>query len=210
MRSRCIQKASSSVCPLSLVSAIRQCMPIFRGYRQHDAQEFLRYFLDRIHWEESQIDKPSAIVSHLFQGLLQSEVTCLKCHQKHVKIEPFLDLSLDIPMLKIYLQSRPRDDDNEEPREYQVRNYQLQDCLRSFTCVEYLGENELYFCDTCASREQCTKTMQIQKLPKVSKSILSVFRSFFANARTPRCVFFISNDSDLSWAGVGKSAQLYP
>lgn len=78
-------------------------MPQFRGHRQHNAHEFLRYMLDRLHTEFQHLTAPmdnlstgktkalnapnvsdngsimfkgrSSLVTNVFGGTLQSEVT---------------------------------------------------------------------------------------------------------------------------------------
>jgi len=42
------------VAPASVLNAIRQTYPMFRGYQQHDSQEFLRCFMDQLHQELSE------------------------------------------------------------------------------------------------------------------------------------------------------------
>ncbi|PIK44928.1 putative ubiquitin carboxyl-terminal hydrolase 20 [Apostichopus japonicus] len=45
------RKRPSYLTPNSLVSSFKQACPIFKGYTQQDAQEFLRCFMDRLHEE---------------------------------------------------------------------------------------------------------------------------------------------------------------
>ena len=74
-----------------------------RGYQQQDAHEFMRYLLDRLHTELLTLlpypnrDSPyigakdkSTIVTAIFGGILQSEVTCLICGTNSKKHDPFL------------------------------------------------------------------------------------------------------------------------
>ena len=106
----------SAISPESLFHAIWKVVPRFRGYQQQDAHEFLRYMLDRLHTElllllpgrfrNDRIDevlrgaplaKSHSVVTSVFGGTLQSEVTCLNCRTTSKKQDPFLDLSVDIP-----------------------------------------------------------------------------------------------------------------
>lgn len=81
---------------------------ILRGYQQQDAHEFLRYMLDRLHMELLNIlpypkDNNAAlfigakgkatIVTTIFGGILQNEVTCLVCGTESKKHDPFLGTS---------------------------------------------------------------------------------------------------------------------
>lgn len=87
---------STALWPNWLFTAIWKLVPQYRGHRQHDAHEFLRYMLDRLH-NELQIyvnqsiipamrnstsgvsDTPKeSIVTNIFDGTLQSEVVLEK------------------------------------------------------------------------------------------------------------------------------------
>lgn len=74
----------------------------------------MRYLLDRLHQELLALLPPNSftsprsslagvknsVVTAIFGGVLQSEVHCLECGMNSVKLDPFLDLSLDIPVIK--------------------------------------------------------------------------------------------------------------
>ncbi|XP_053676128.1 ubiquitin carboxyl-terminal hydrolase 3-like [Anopheles nili] len=117
--------SKGAISPECLFLVIWKVVPQFRGHRQHDAHEFLRYMLDRLHTELQQVSFPvelsgpksgehknpynvsglshlqakgrNSIVTNVFGGVLQSEVRCLICGMESKKHDPFLDLSLDIP-----------------------------------------------------------------------------------------------------------------
>uniref|UniRef100_A0A182TAU8 Ubiquitin carboxyl-terminal hydrolase n=1 Tax=Anopheles maculatus TaxID=74869 RepID=A0A182TAU8_9DIPT len=117
--------SKGAISPECLFVVIWKVVPQFRGHRQHDAHEFLRYMLDRLHTELQQVSFPielnapksgehknpynvsglshlqakgrNSIVTNVFGGVLQSEVRCLICGMESKKHDPFLDLSLDIP-----------------------------------------------------------------------------------------------------------------
>uniref|UniRef100_A0A182JL75 Ubiquitin carboxyl-terminal hydrolase n=1 Tax=Anopheles atroparvus TaxID=41427 RepID=A0A182JL75_ANOAO len=126
--------SKGAISPECLFLVIWKVVPQFRGHRQHDAHEFLRYMLDRLHTELQQVSFPldlggqkpgesknpynvsglshlqakgrHSIVTNVFGGVLQSEVRCLICGMESKKHDPFLDLSLDIPE-KYYSKDHP-------------------------------------------------------------------------------------------------------
>lgn len=48
-----------SIIPKSVLNNIRNVYPMFRGFQQHDTQEFLRCFMDQLH-EELRVSLPSS------------------------------------------------------------------------------------------------------------------------------------------------------
>ena len=66
------------VCVCTHVNQLEPCS--FRGYQQQDAHEFMHYLLDRVHAELLLSQKGNygldTIVTGIFGGILQSEVSC--------------------------------------------------------------------------------------------------------------------------------------
>ncbi|CAG2101490.1 unnamed protein product [Medioppia subpectinata] len=178
--------SKSAISPESLFSVIWKVVPRFRGYQQQDAHEFLRYMLDRLHTEllgivpntikrhnntRNFLQSPtgkSTIVTSIFGGVLQNEVTCLVCRTESKKHDPFLDLSLDIPQMC----SNGKNGVTEET----VQSCHLSDCLSSFTELEELAETELYNCPNCKLKQRSTKRFWIRRLPNVLCLHLKRFR----------------------------------
>ncbi|KAJ3295830.1 Ubiquitin carboxyl-terminal hydrolase 3, partial [Borealophlyctis nickersoniae] len=155
-----------AVSPDSFLTSIFKIVPMFRGYQQQDAQEFIRYLLDRIHTELSRKSSKTVIVK-VFQGLLHNEVTCRRCGHVSTKMDPFLDVSLPIP--ERFVTKRNRGEATANP-------CTLEDCLRAFTEVEELDDSELYECNSCRSKERCSKRLLIERLPEVLCLHLKRFR----------------------------------
>ncbi|KAG7277608.1 hypothetical protein CRUP_013926 [Coryphaenoides rupestris] len=94
----------------------------FRGTAQHDAQEFLLWLLDRVHEdlnhlvqpetrppqkppveeptvpEGSPLPAPASFVQELFQAQYRSSLTCPHCQKQSNTFDPFLCISLPIPV----------------------------------------------------------------------------------------------------------------
>ncbi|KAG8185557.1 hypothetical protein JTE90_017562 [Oedothorax gibbosus] len=174
------QGSKSAISPESLFAVIWKVVPRFRGYQQQDAHEFLRYMLDRLHMELLNIlpypkdnktfaigaKGKATIVTTIFGGILQNEVTCLECGTESKKHDPFLDLSLDIPPNAVTNKSK----------EDELPSIQLLDCLSSFTELEELADSELYLCHNCKCKQKSTKRFWIRRLPNVLCLHLKRFR----------------------------------
>lgn len=178
------QGSKSAISPESLFAVVWKVVPRFRGYQQQDAHEFLRYMLDRLHMELLNIlpypknnttifigaKGKATIVTTIFGGILQNEVTCLVCGTESKKHDPFLDLSLDIPPHAIVKQVSNKSKEEELP------SVHLLDCLSSFTELEELAESELYLCHSCKCKQKSTKRFWIRRLPNVLCLHLKRFR----------------------------------
>lgn len=168
-------------------SVVAQFNPMFSGFEQHDAQEFLAVFLDGIHEdlnraslrrkthicpaEEPIIDRAAltearyerlaaaawqrylyrnkSFLVDLFQGQLESRITCLRCDDFSLKFEPFMYLSLPLRC-----SSGTR----------RIRT--LEDALAAFSSPERLMDAS-WTCPKCRIRVPVEKCISVIKLPPV-------------------------------------------
>lgn len=115
-----------TVSPDAFKSIVGKWAPQFKGYRQHDSQEFLRFLLDGLHeelnrvkikppytelkdipdeavsdqalrWWKNYVDRFDSTISDIFLGQLKSTVKCLSCQHVSHSFDPFMDVSLPIP-----------------------------------------------------------------------------------------------------------------
>lgn len=148
--------------PIGLLNLIRKNMPIFADESQHDAHEFLRMFSDGL---------DSTLMNDLFGGSLLSEVSCVRCKRVMRKVDPCLDISLDIKdeIISVILK---------EGKAPTVRPSTLHDCFRRFVRVEYLtADDKEHLCKLCppvsikthtdAEQVVSTKQLRLLQLPRI-------------------------------------------
>eukprot|EP00510_Aplanochytrium_minuta_P006908 CAMPEP_0184029050 /NCGR_PEP_ID=MMETSP0955-20130417/40_1 /TAXON_ID=627963 /ORGANISM="Aplanochytrium sp, Strain PBS07" /LENGTH=706 /DNA_ID=CAMNT_0026314015 /DNA_START=306 /DNA_END=2426 /DNA_ORIENTATION=- len=180
----------TSVKPTKVKKVVGQVASRFSGYRQHDSQEFLRFFLDALHddlnrvteripYEEIQdIDGESTTIRSLrwwknyeerndseikdtFSGQLYSLIECQTCGNESTAFDPFMDLSVPIP------------------KTGKNNAVSLEDCLDQFSAEELLTGQEQYYCAKCKEHRDCTKKIRLQRLPEV----LVIHLKRFSNTR---------------------------
>lgn len=138
------------------------------GYEQQDAHEFFIATLDLLHrhlihrTEKRPGSACDCIVDTIFTGKLQSDVVCQSCQNVSTTIDPFWDISLDLPTFsgKNNVQTAP---------------ISLHDCLRRFTKPEHLGSSAKIKCSTCKAYQESTKQLTMKKLPIVASFHLKRF-----------------------------------
>jgi len=120
---------SSYISPRDFKRNLEQFAPQFAGYQQHDSQELLAFLLDGIHEDVNRIRKKpyienpevgdrkkeevaaeawqahrsrnDSIIVDNFQGQLMSTLVCPKCDRVSITFDPFMYLSLPIPVTTI-------------------------------------------------------------------------------------------------------------
>ncbi|XP_006831718.1 PREDICTED: putative ubiquitin carboxyl-terminal hydrolase 50-like [Chrysochloris asiatica] len=156
---------SDCVSPEIFQSALGNLYPAFMKKTQQDAQEFLIYVLNELHealkkyHQRRSFEKgftqrcckkamasESSIISQLFEGQLNSGITCLKCENCSYRNEDFTVLSLPIPS------------------QYQCS---LQDCLQCFFQQDTLSWNNQIHCSFCETKQETAVRTSISKAPKI-------------------------------------------
>lgn len=125
--------------PSKIQSCIRIFAEHFRGGRQEDAHEFLRYVIDACHNTCLRLKKlrrkggdtaavngngGNTVVKEIFGGALQSQVKCLTCGSESNKVDEIMDISLDV-----------------------LHSNSLKDAMQKFFQPEVLDGNNKYKCD---------------------------------------------------------------
>lgn len=133
--------AGGVVNPGSITRHPNQLSKCLRPYRQEDAHEFLRALLSTL-----VMNGHNKQLSCLFDGLLESAVTCQTCRRPSLTRDRYMDLSLDI---------------------YGDQIQTLFDALDEFTKTEILsGENKV-FCQKCDSKRTASKGLRLATAPSI-------------------------------------------
>ncbi|CAJ1081188.1 ubiquitin carboxyl-terminal hydrolase 22-like [Xyrichtys novacula] len=148
------------------------------GYEQQDAHEFLIAALDVLHRHckddnGKKANNPNhcnCIIDQIFTGGLQSDVTCQVCQGVSTTIDPFWDISLDLPGPSTpFWPLSPGGDGSGLNGESHINGATtLTDCLRRFTRPEHLGSSAKIKCSGCHSYQESTKQLTMKKLPIVA------------------------------------------
>uniref|UniRef100_A0A3P9DQF5 ubiquitinyl hydrolase 1 n=1 Tax=Maylandia zebra TaxID=106582 RepID=A0A3P9DQF5_9CICH len=166
-----VNEGDKVVNPRQFYNVFTEAVPYFNGYQQ-DAQEFLRFLLNKLHTEinrrpyvrragkepeqkfarfiseeaavmwKKHLERDDSIIV-LFSGQLRSSLHCSVCSHYSNTFDVFCDLSLPIPKVT------------------------LRECLDLFSQEEKLDKENSPMCERCNRRTECTKRLSIQRFPQV-------------------------------------------
>ncbi|OMJ22938.1 Ubiquitin carboxyl-terminal hydrolase 2 [Smittium culicis] len=127
-------------------------------------------------WKEY-TDSHWSIVTSIFQGQLQSRVTCANCGHKSSSYSPFTELSIPIPLPKnpqVATKSGDKVDSSKQVphqksynKNYSNLTVDISDCLSKFVEPEYLDVDNEWLCSSCNTKSAAKKTITVSKLPLV-------------------------------------------
>jgi ubiquitin C-terminal hydrolase len=164
----------------------------FKGFRQHDSQEFLSYLINQIH-DTLKLNNNKSIISELFFGSFEQSVICPNCNNISITYQPFIDLQIPI-----------------------YQNQSLDFCIKQFINDEKLDNMNMYKCEKCHQSVNATKKIKLHKLPDYLIITLKRFnklKKLSFNITFPTNNFIINNKSYNLYATInhygGKSGGHY-
>lgn len=132
---------SPVVNPQSITRHPNRLSACLRPYQQEDAHEFLRALLETL-----AMNGRNKELSSLFDGLLESKITCQSCGKLSFTRDRYMDLSLDIANGDVGT---------------------LHDALGRFTQMEVLqGDNKVY-CSKCEMKCCASKALRLATSPSI-------------------------------------------
>lgn len=125
--------------PGSITRHVHKISPCLRPYQQEDAHEFFRSLLSSL-----TMHGQNARLSSLFDGLLESSVTCQTCRKTSLTRDRYMDLSLDIADKNINT---------------------LEKAFEKFTEDETLCHDNMVTCSRCKVKRVVTKGLRLATAP---------------------------------------------
>jgi ubiquitin C-terminal hydrolase len=197
--------------PKEFWDAFSQACPFFKGAAQHDSQEFLRIFLDKLHEElkfEAEPGQFRSIISDTFQSKVQNKLTCTKCGNCTVAEEEYYDLSLSIPSSEEIESYKAYSSEVMNPQE-RISHYSekhtlwnkiqqvftenknivsIYDCLLSFCLPEELKQH--FYCDRCGEKTPSRREAKLIKAPNTLMVVIKRFKFHKAGVKISTYVQF--------------------
>jgi hypothetical protein len=133
------QQQNRVVDPGSITRHVHKISPCLRPYQQEDAHEFFRALLSSL-----TMHGQNARLSSLFDGLLESSVTCQTCRKTSLTRDRYMDLSLDIADNSITT---------------------LERAFGKFTADETLSDDNMVMCSRCKGKRIVTKGLRLATAP---------------------------------------------
>jgi Ubiquitin carboxyl-terminal hydrolase len=158
--------ASTIVNPGSITKHPDRLSKCLRPYMQEDAHEFMRALLSTL-----TMNGLNKKLSSLFDGLLESAVTCQICNSSSLTRDRYMDLSLNISINEVK---------------------SLADALTEFTKTEILDEDNMVMCTCCRKKQPVSKGLRLATAPSILVCHLKrfAFDNYGRMIRLPKHVSF--------------------
>ncbi|KAJ2450999.1 ubiquitin-specific protease doa4 [Coemansia sp. RSA 2336] len=115
------------------------------------------------------IRRNDSVVTNIFQGQIQSRLTCMACHHTSTTYHTFTELSLPIPVSDSTFSelgdaNGPPMPNRQPSSNMPVNIYQ---CLEAYAETEVLDGENKWMCPQCKVKRPATKKLMISRLPLV-------------------------------------------
>ncbi|KAF9365401.1 Ubiquitin carboxyl-terminal hydrolase 20 [Mortierella sp. NVP85] len=153
-----------------------------------------------------------SIISDLFEGTLESRVTCMVCRKQYIKEDKFFDLSIPVDKKTKFIDETDDKSPSKDKEGGMVgsfvdtiqgwfggnKNIRLQDCLVTFCSTEELTGEDRYRCTQCDALNDCRKRLQITQLPETLCIHLKRFRYDTYSSKISTHVQYPLEDLDMT------------
>ncbi|KAF3696943.1 Ubiquitin carboxyl-terminal hydrolase 21 [Channa argus] len=206
-----VNEVDTVVNPRQFYNIFKQAVPCFSGYSQQDAQEFLRFLLDKLHTEVNRKPNIRRTVKEPEQKyarfrLSEEAAVMWKTHldRDDSRIADLfsgqLRSSLHCSVCSHYSNTFDVfcDLSLPIPKRSSAGEVTLRECLDLFSQEEKLDKDNSPMCERCNKHTECTKRLSIQRFPKIIVIHLNRFTiSRWSISKSTVYVSFPLNNLDL-------------
>ncbi|XP_062454138.1 ubiquitin carboxyl-terminal hydrolase 21 isoform X3 [Rhea pennata] len=201
--------STEAVNPGRFKAIFQKYVPSFTGYSQQDAQEFLKFFMDRLHVEInrkgrktpsilSDTKRPSVLED---SDLLSDDERANQMWKRYLEREDSKIVDLFVGQLKSCLKCQAcgyRSTTFEvfcdlslpiPKKGFAGGKVSLHDCFSLFTKEEELDSENAPVCDKCRQRTRSTKKLTIQRFPRIL--VLHLNRFSTTRYSIKKCTVFV-------------------
>ncbi|PJF19696.1 cysteine proteinase [Paramicrosporidium saccamoebae] len=174
------------IAPNRMLESLWRISKDLAGYEQQDAHELFVTMRNTLHTHlEGAMYNCSCVVHRIFSGVLQSDLTCLQCGNVTETLDPFLDISLDIPP--------------------SMDGLDLEECLHRFTRAEHLPAGN-YICSAChRNHPEIAKQLTIRSSPQILSIHLKRFEHGLSSTKIDTAIHFEEYLSLLPFMATGST-----
>ncbi|XP_069797244.1 ubiquitin carboxyl-terminal hydrolase 2-like isoform X2 [Narcine bancroftii] len=200
---------SGAVTPLLFLQTFQRLVPLFMGYSQQDAQEFLRFLMDWLHMEINRKSHkaPSITSVSTIRGLtgslerMRDDEKSFQMWKKYLERDDSKIVDLFVGQLSSTLRCTSCGYKSSTfevfcdlslpiPKKMSVPSrVTLADCLSLFTAEEELDAENAPMCERCNQKKRSTKKLMIQRFPKIL--VLHLNRFAFSHYAIRKCTTFV-------------------
>ncbi len=154
--------------PISFKKTLDAQNPWFRGYQQHDADEFMLYCINEFIDPKKNPDL-AGLIKKLCFGRYKQYLRCNECENVSEEFFDFLNVQLPIPIIPV------------KKQQGESNQLNLEDCFKEFAKYERLDGKNMQKCSKCNKKVVSYKKMVISQTPEVA--IFTLIRYKDSNGR---------------------------